>query len=220
MKYGFIESNKLKIALFIAFLTSKMFARGHFTIVLITITTLVAGCSNIRDKKPARSNSDTLRSNSSNTVLNYPDSIKNGGDGWSYERSFILENYLIASLPDTNFLVIDKNAAIFIEPDSSEVEQMKREVGEENFYIGSDDNGYYYYLARKFSEKQNLPVINPSNRYLKFIGINNAVFCFDTKAKAARGWTTILFRPDSLPKIINPVDIESEYKLYFGRDLL
>lgn len=138
-------------------------------------------------------------------------------ENWKkYEQSLVLANYTLASIPSGDVLVIDSSAAVFVSPDSLQIERMHAEMGDD-FYTVADDNLYYEYEAAEFLKRKDVQVLYPKERYLKFVTFNGNPINFDTKAEAGRGWTALLFRPDSLPRIINPVDIETEFEAYFGR---
>lgn len=134
----------------------------------------------------------------------------------SYEESLQLKNYLIDKIPSRDFHTITENTVIFTHPDSKQIKKFKKEIGEEDFYIVADDNSWYQFQAGEYFEKKKMTILYPEKRYLKFITHDKKVYNFDTKAKFS-GWQTILFRPDSLPKIVNPVGIEQEDSLYFGK---
>lgn len=137
-------------------------------------------------------------------------------NNYQYEQALILENFLIDKIPSKDFITITEKTVIFRNPDSQQIEQFKKEIGEEDFYIVADDNSWYQFEAEEYFEKKKIKTLHPQNRYLKFITRDKKVYNFDTKAKFS-GWLTILFRPDSLPKIINPTGIEQEDTLYFGK---
>jgi len=143
------------------------------------------------------------------------DSIKQAANWKAFEESFKLENYLVSSIPSNDFITVSHKIGIFISPDSVQIEQLKKENGEEDFYTVADDNNYFEYEAAEFLKEKKFKIVHPTNRYIKFIS-NKKEFYFDTKAKAARGWTAIIFSPEKgAPKIINPIDIDLEYQEYY-----
>lgn len=134
----------------------------------------------------------------------------------SYEERFKLENFLVDKIPTKDFITITESTVIFVSPDSEQIKRLKKEIGEEDFYIVADDNSWYQFEAEEYFEKKKMKTLRSQKRYLKFIAKDKKVYNFDTKAEFS-GWETILFRPDSLPKIINPTVIEQEDSLYFGK---
>jgi hypothetical protein len=136
-------------------------------------------------------------------------------DSDNYEPVF--NDFLISAAPQSDFMLIDKPAAIFIGPDSLQIERMKKEQGEESFYTIADDNIYYEYEAKEFLRKKNLGIIDLDKRYLKFKLNNGTELFFDSESEKNPGWVTILFDPKQQPKIINPTETEEEFQKYFER---
>lgn len=122
--------------------------------------------------------------------------------------------YLVPAIPDTDFLTVNENAVIFVYPDSMQIEIMKKEVGDTNFYIGADDANFYFSESYDFLKTKPIKVIVAHNRYIKFETSSKHIF-FDTKAKISRGWLVILFRKDALPKMAWASGLEIEYNKYF-----
>ena len=142
--------------------------------------------------------------------------IKNDNDrADKYEQSLVVTNYLVKSIPDKDFLTVDYNTVVFISPDSKKIAEMKKE-NEEDFYTGANDQNFYQSEGANFFKSKNLKVLYPTNRYIKFETKSGEIY-FDTKAKVSLGWTELMFRTDSLPKIFNVADYEIEYKNYFGK---
>ncbi len=98
--------------------------------------------------------------------------------------------------------MISENCCIFIDPDSSQIAEMKgkSKEDEENFYTVADDFNYYSYEASKFLDSIHLKRIYPQTRYLKFIMTNDSIL-IDTKSKISRGWITILFNTNKKPRL-------------------
>jgi hypothetical protein len=143
------------------------------------------------------------------------DSLKREENWRAFEESFKLENYLVSSIPSKDFITVTEKAGVFISPDSIQIEHLKKENGEEDFYTVADDNIYFQHEASKFLKGKKFKVIHPKARYIKFVS-KGKEFYFDTKSKAAVGWTAILFSPEKpSPKVVNAADIELEYQEYF-----
>lgn len=129
------------------------------------------------------------------------------------DTAYNLNTYIIDSVPNESFEVTE-NSALFIYPDTNELRKMRKEYGDESFYTVADDNNYYFYEARQYLGNKKVNIKHPKMRYIKFTSKLGTLY-LDSKAKGNIAWTTILFRPDTLPRIISPIDIDAEYKQYF-----
>ncbi|WP_205504610.1 hypothetical protein [Rufibacter psychrotolerans] len=178
-------------------------------LIVLTFIAVVIGCNESSKKEVQaadRANIDLTKADT--------DSIKQAGNWKAFEESFVLKNYLVSKIPSNDFITISQKAGIFISPDSVQIESLKKENGEEDFYTVADDNSYFEHEASEYLKEKKFRIVYPTKRYIKFISKNHE-FYFDTKAKAARGWTAILFSPEKgAPKIINPADIDLEFQEY------
>ncbi|MCW3126424.1 MAG: uncharacterized protein JWO03_2082 [Bacteroidetes bacterium] len=136
-------------------------------------------------------------------------------DNARYLASRVVENYLVKSVMPGTCINVSGNAVVLALPDSAQIEDMKHRKGEENFYMMADDANWYFTQARAFANGQGVRVVESPERYIRF-GTNSSALLFDKHAKASPGWLVILFRPDGMPKIINAVDIQTEYPKYFA----
>jgi hypothetical protein len=154
--------------------------------------------------------SDLNKDTSSNRENNHLDSIET-----KLNQSLIIDNYLVDCKYITeDFSIISENCGIFISPDSTEIIKMKKEYGEEDFYVIADDNIFYDYTASHFLDSMGINCLYPKTRYLKF-KINKDTICFDTKSRYKTGWLSILYRENSEPEIYNSIDVEQAYLDYF-----
>jgi hypothetical protein len=124
-----------------------------------------------------------------------------------------LNTYIIDSVPSESFAVTD-TIALFVYPDTSELQIIRKEYGDDAFYTVADDNSYYFAEAIQYLENKKVGIKNPKMRYIKFVSSLGTLY-IDSKAKGSIAWTTILFRPDTLPRIISPIDVDAEYNQYF-----
>ncbi len=116
---------------------------------------------------------------------------------------------------ESDTLIIEKPAAVFISPNSSRIEKMKEEYGEEDFYTAADDNLYYQSEAESFLREKEIVVIYSTARYLKFMTANGKPQFVATAHPDSSAWTIYLFHPRKAPKSISSIDIEAEYESYF-----
>jgi len=122
------------------------------------------------------------------------------------------ENNLAAN---TDTLVVTQNAAVFYEPDSLQMERRKKEVGEENFYIGADDYLFYLNETYEYLEKENLPILLTQNKkYVKFVGADSkaTLIKLDTLSEL---WGVFFFDIKKAPQQVDMTMIEEEYKSYY-----
>jgi hypothetical protein len=185
----------------------------------ISLLLLLISCSGNEIKVEKTKDADPTSSGKNDSLKDSlpgkPDEQVQTKDLNSYEESLKLGNYLVEKNSVKDFITINGNCALIISPDEAQIEKLKAEMGEENFYVVADDNMWYQYEAGEYLEKKNVKVIHPDKRYLKFITGNKKEYYFDTRAIA--GWTNVLFRPDSLPKLISSIGIEKECEQYFGK---
>src|SRR5450432_162891 len=113
-------------------------------------------------------------------------------------------------------LVIDKKAAIFYSPDTTQIAKRKKEVGEDNFYIGADDYLNYMQTSHDYLDSVKLPILDAKDKkYLKFIRLYKTqnVIKLDTLSEL---WDIYLFDPNKKEKLVNMTIIDEEYKNYFN----
>ncbi|MBB6326661.1 hypothetical protein FHS59_002289 [Algoriphagus iocasae] len=189
-------------------------------LILFIFTIQLMGCStqpnetNRETENADPFTQDSVKQDDSGQV---EESSKTEEENWNaYYRSMDINNYVVTESNGHTPTVIEQDAIVFVSPDSLEVQEMIKELGDD-FYTVADDNNYYKYEADQFMTQNGVKSVYPKTRYLKFIQADSKTLLIDTKSSASRGWTTILFQPDSLPKVINPVDIREEFEKYFNR---
>lgn len=116
--------------------------------------------------------------------------------------------------PDT--VSIEHAGAVFFSPDSAAIEKRKKEVGEEDFYIGADDYMYYMHLSHDYLEKQDLPItMVKTNQVIKFESPGQSEVI--RLATLPELWGVYLFQPGKPVHFADILDMEAEYKKYFGK---
>lgn len=113
---------------------------------------------------------------------------------------------------DTIF--IQEKCVVFISATNETIENLKKQEGEENFYIGADDFNYYEYEAREFVKKQKLKIYNITDKKVIVFKSEKGDFTVLKDTIKYIG-SAYLFEPNQLPKHISSIDIEDEYKNYF-----
>lgn len=112
-------------------------------------------------------------------------------------------------------LFVDRKAAVFIEPDSLQIEKSKKQVGEEDFYTGADDYLFYINTAHKFLDSINLTTLNSKDKkFVKFIHSDKTyqVLKLDMLDEL---WSIYFFDPTKKAKQVDMTTIDEEYKSYF-----
>jgi hypothetical protein len=112
-------------------------------------------------------------------------------------------------------IVVKNQTAIIIEPTDKQIEKRKKEVGEEDFYIGAGDYMWYLNESTETFRKNKLNVLNIKNgKTIKFEmeNGNNAILELNGEDEL---WQIYLFDPKLKPKKIDMTDSENEYKTYF-----
>ena len=166
----------------------------NYISVFLTLFTLIS-CNQTVNQKEENLNSITTISEKkvSKKKINNTKSNKNGIDT----------------------VVIKNQTAIIIEPTDKQIEKRKREIGEEDFYIGADDYMWYLNESTETFRKNKLNVLNIKNgKIIKFEmeNGNNAILELNGKDEL---WQIYLFDPKLKPKKIDMTDSETEYKTYF-----
>ena len=125
---------------------------------------------------------------------------------------------LIASATNSannDTLIVDRQAAVFIEPDSLKIESRKKQIGEEDFYTGADDYLFYMNTAHEFLDSIKLTSLNAKEKkFIKFIRSDKThqVIKLD---KLPELWSIYFFDPTKKAKQVDMTIIDEEYKSYF-----
>jgi hypothetical protein len=121
----------------------------------------------------------------------------------------------VATTANNDTLIVDKQAAVFIEPDSLRIEKRKKQIGEEDFYMGADDYLFYMNTAHEFLDSIKLTTLNAKEKkFIKFIRSDKTqqVIKLD---KLPELWSIYFFDPTKKAKQVDMTLIDEEYKRYF-----
>lgn len=153
--------------------------------------------------------------------LQQVDSLKTEVDSTStyefdYYAQFNLDNYLTTdSFDEKTNDIIDFDCAILIYPTSEQIEEMKKNEGEEDFYVGADDSNWYQAMAIEKIDSVGIKTITANGRYIRLRG-QNRNWDLDIRKKNLPAWNLIFFKPTKEPKIISTVDLTvDKTKNYF-----
>lgn len=129
-----------------------------------------------------------------------------------YER---LESYLSKiEIKNSNFEVIDFDCAILIYPTDRQIEEMKKENGEDDFYTIADDSQYYQGTAIRIIDSIGIKTITASKQFLRLKGKDKS-WDLDIRKKNLPAWNIIFFKRTKEPKIISAIDLTVEQTKQF-----
>jgi len=100
---------------------------------------------------------------------------------------------------DKNDLYLaDKKYVVFISPNASEIKDMKKKYGQEDFYIVADDINFYRHQASEFLKSKTITSCYTDKRFLGFVRIlGDTVFVDTNKIKSK--WAIVLCSADGKP---------------------
>jgi hypothetical protein len=138
-----------------------------------------------------------------NAVESYPIKIS-GKDSKAgsidLESQYKLENYLTGDQTDTSKIqVINYDCGVFIYPTHQQIEEMKKEQGEDNFYVLADDSNFYQAQAIQILDSIGIKTVGTERQFLKFVGTESS-WTLDIRKKNVPAWNLILFKKDKAPQ--------------------
>jgi hypothetical protein len=119
------------------------------------------------------------------------------------------------AINNTDTLEIDKNAAVFYNPDSMQLEKWKKDIGEKDFETVADDWASYMNSSSEYLKTTDLPVIDASDKkVLKFVKADHSITVvrLDTLSNY---WGMYLFSTAKEPQYADIIMMEDSYKKYF-----
>lgn len=157
---------------------------------------------------------------SSSTIIKDTRSITQTVDttSFDYDSFFKLESYITKDeVNDGHFEVVDFDCAILIYPTHEQIDEMKKEEGEEDFYIGADDSNWYQAQAIQLMDSVGIKQITATGQFLRLNG-KQQTWDLDIRKKNLPAWNLIFFNTTKEPKIISTVDVTFvEIKKYFEK---
>jgi hypothetical protein len=162
----------------------------------------LCSCSKTTDSKSKNSLTDTL--------------VKTTASEVDYENLFKLESYLVSNVPeDAKLQIIDSTCAILVYPTDEQLEELKKNEGEENFYTAADDSNWYMAHALEKMDSAGVRYIEASGRFLQLKGVNKT-WTLDVRKRNLLPWNLIFFKLNRDPQIIPTIDLTTEkVKEYF-----
>jgi hypothetical protein len=170
--------------------------------LLITLSILL-GCSNVDNK----SSEEIVDSSSEKvyTALTLDE----------YKEKYDVKNYITVDPDESKTETIDFDCAVLIYPTDEQIEEMKRQMGEEDFYIVADDNNSYQGIAISLLDSLNIKMVTAKDRYLKLQG-HNGSWTLDIRKENFLSWNLIFFKRTKEPEVVSTVDLTIDHvKEYF-----
>jgi len=113
-------------------------------------------------------------------------------------------------------LTIDFDCAVLIYPTEEEIDEMKKQYGEDDFYIIADDNNWYQGIAIAMLDSLGIKKATVHGDSLRFKG-ESQTWGFDLKRDSLTGWNLILFSRTKGPQVVSTVDLTTKnIRDYFG----
>lgn len=126
-----------------------------------------------------------------------------------------LNNTISSKSTVIDTITIHKPCVIFIEPDSTLIEKLKKENGEDAFYEGANDYLHYLTTADDFCKAENVQTYFVTNmKVLQFISSNNKNSYINIQ-QLNNPLGICFFHPTKEPKLIEISLFEEEYQYYF-----
>lgn len=174
-------------------------------IYVIIFTLGLLSCSRSTD------NNSSTQVDSVNAIL--VDTTKTEID---YEGLFKLESYLVTTPVDTSRVqTIDFDCAILVYPTDEQIEEIKKEEGEDDFYTIADDNNWYQGLAIEMLDSVGIKKEGASRQFIRLIG-QNETWTLDLRKKNLPTWNMVFFKRDKKPVVIQTIDLTTdEVRDYF-----
>ncbi len=167
-------------------------------------------CSRLSDKNVGNDGRDTLQN--FGKVITDTASV-------NVNDLFKLDSYLDNKVIDTaSLLTIDFDCAFIIYPSDEQMEEMKREYGEDDFFTIVDDGSYYHGTATGLLDSLQITTVSATKPFVRFIGVDKT-WTLNLTRKGLPAWDLIFFKRNIEPKIIGTAGLKAdEIKDYFKVD--
>ncbi|HEY3429196.1 MAG TPA: hypothetical protein VGK39_00885 [Cyclobacteriaceae bacterium] len=148
------------------------------------------------------------------------DSVKVAADTTSAQSSnenpFALETYLFQGKVNGNDVqTISETSVLVVNPTDEQIEAMKKEYGEEDFYTIADDASFYQAEAISLIDSLGIKKVAAVKPFALLVG-EAAPKTISLRRKGAPGWMIILFNKNKAPEIVPAIDVNRDkLKEYF-----
>lgn len=174
--------------------------------LIFIIAILLLGCTGKNQQSDSKTTDNSATLTVDTTQFEYKD----------YQK---LESYLSnAKVSDSSFEVVEFDCAILVYPTERQIDEMKKETGEDDFYTIADDCQYYQGVAIGIIDSIGIKTITASKQFLRLKG-NDKTWDLDIRKKNLPAWNIIFFKTTKEPKIISTIDLTAEQaKRFFEID--
>lgn len=125
-----------------------------------------------------------------------------------HKGMYELKSYL-TTVESLHKQTIDFDCVILIYPTEAQIERMKNDYGEEDFYIVADDNNWYQQKAAEIIDSLGIKRIIASEQYLILKG-ENKTWTLDIRRNNLPSWNLVFFKRAREPQIISTVSLNME----------
>lgn len=109
---------------------------------------------------------------------------------------------------------IGKACAVFFKPSDAELKRLKKEIGEEDFFITMDDYMWYFAESTTFLEEKGLKIMTTSEKTVHVHLLNGTVKTF-YPGDSTIGWSPLLYDGKNTVRKAEIVNIKAGYEAVF-----
>jgi hypothetical protein len=109
---------------------------------------------------------------------------------------------------------IGKACGVFFTPSDAELDRMKKEIGEEDFFTVMDDYGWYFSESTTFLKDKGIKTITTSEKSVRFHLLNGNIKTFHA-GDTAIDWSPLLFDGKNTIQKTDLVNIQPGYEAVF-----
>lgn len=126
------------------------------------------------------------------------------------QNPFKLETYLVQGKVNGNDVqTISESSVLIVNPTEEQIEEMKKEYGEEDFYTVADDANFYQANAISLMDSLGVKSVNAEKPFALLIG-ESSPWTINLRKKGAAAWMIILFNKNKTPEIVPAIDVNRE----------
>jgi hypothetical protein len=126
-----------------------------------------------------------------------------------FALGFDINTYLVDFMPDsTESLILKQNCAVFIGPSEEQLDELRKQFGQQEFSAIVEDNVIFEITAREMISSLNVCNISTQKRYIIFVRPDETKIVLDTKATYSLKWNLILFHYDKDPEVVDMLEVD------------
>ncbi|MBX2901716.1 MAG: hypothetical protein KF775_18850 [Cyclobacteriaceae bacterium] len=171
------------------------------TLLIIVFVGLLS-CSRSNQKQPTALNKQPLAADPNDLL----DTTEFTFEDFGKLESYLAKNKINPSLLET----IDFDCVILIYPSDKQIDEMKKEYGEEDFYIIADDNIFYQGTAIGIIDSVGIKHVTVTKQFLRLNG-KSKTWELDIRKKNLPAWNILFFKTTKEPTIISSIDLTKSH---------